>query len=138
MVSGPPVTIVSVEGACITNVGLSIIAGRLKGIGDEPLHLGWGSGSGQATPNSVALFDEESESRDVMTSTIDTVEVTGDSYKLTGAMVANGDKAITNFGVFDADVGGNLLLHQSINPAENYVTGQVGTFLFRIQFVRGT
>lgn len=124
--------------AVVTNKGLNIIANRLKGIGNEPLYFAWGSGAGTASPTDTTLFTEENESRPVMTSVIDTVSSVGDSYKLTGAIVANADKTITNWGVFDAPSGGNLLIHESVNPGESYKIGQVGTFLFRIQFVRGT
>lgn len=123
--------------AYVTNKGLNIIANRLKGIGNEPLYFAWGSGAGVAAPADLALFTEESEIRSVMTSQLDTVSSVGDSYKLTGAIVANADKVITNWGVFDASVGGNLLLHESISPGESYKIGQVGTFLFRLQFMRG-
>jgi hypothetical protein len=124
--------------ACITNKGLSILANRLKGIGNEPIYFAWGTGAGNAAFTNTTLFTEASESRSAMTSVIDTVSTTGDSYKVTGAIIANANKTITNWGVFDALVGGNLLLHESITPGEDYVTGQIGTFLFRIQFIRGT
>jgi hypothetical protein len=121
----------------ITNKGLNIIANRLKGIGTEPLYFAWGTGAGNANEVDTALFTEASETRVLMTSEIITVSATGDAYKLTGAIVANGIKTITNWGVFDAAVSGNLLLHESISPGEAYIIGQVGVFYFRIQFVRG-
>jgi hypothetical protein len=124
--------------AYITNKGLNILANRLKGVGDEPIYFAWGSGAGVAAPGDLALFTEESELRAILTSQLDTVSSVGDSYKLSGAIVANADKIITNWGVFDAPVGGNLLLHESISPGESYKIGQVGAFLFRILFVRGT
>jgi hypothetical protein len=124
--------------SCVTDEGLNIIANRLKGIGNEPLYFAWGTGAGNAAPADLTLFTEASEARPVMTSQIDTVSSVGDSYKLTGAIVANALKTITNWGVFDAAVGGNLLLHESIIPGEIYQLGQVGVFYFRIQFIRGT
>lgn len=123
--------------AVVTNKGLNIIASRLKGVGNEPLYFAWGTGAGTAAPGDTVLFTEASESRVAMTSQLDTVSSVGDSYKLTGAIVANADKVITNWGVFDAASGGNLLLHESVSPGESYKIGQVGTFLFRIQFLRG-
>jgi hypothetical protein len=123
--------------SCITNAGLAILAKRLKGTSSEPIYFGWGSGAGNADPTDVDLFTEASESRVVLTSVLDTVSSVGDAYKLTGAIVANADKVITNWGVFDASTGGNMLLHESITPGESYKVGQVGAFLFRIQFVRG-
>ena len=124
--------------SCITNAGLAILAKRLKGTSSEPVYFGWGTGAGNADPTDIALFTEASETRVVLTSVLDTVGSVGDSYKLTGAIVANADKVITNWGVFDAATSGNMLIHESINPGESYKVGQVGTFLFRVQFVRGT
>lgn len=121
----------------ITNKGLAILASRLKGVGNEPIYFAWGTGAGNADPADESLFTEASDPRVAMTSQIATVSSVGDSYQLTGAIVANANKVITNWGVFDAAVGGNLLLHESISPGESYVLGQVGTFLFRIQFLRG-
>jgi len=123
--------------AYVTNAGLAIIANRLKGSGTEPVYFAWGSGAGNADPTDTDIFGEETETRVAMVSQIDTVSAVGDSYKLTGAIVANGTKTITNWGVFDAASGGNLLLHESISPGEDYVIGQIGVFLFRLQMMRG-
>lgn len=122
--------------AYITDKGLNIIAERLKGVGTEPLYFAWGSGAGTAAPADLTLFTEESEARVAMFSQVVTVTSVGDSYKLTGAIIANANKTITNWGVFDASTGGNLLLHESISPGEAYLIGQIGNFIFRIQFVR--
>ena len=132
-----PPPIVSVNGACITNVGLNIIANRIKGIGTEPLHLAWGRGGGGADPQDTILSTESSDPRVAMTSALATVDISNDTYTLSGSISANAAKTITNWGVFDAPVGGSLLLHVSITPGESYALGQVGTFFFSIQFVRG-
>lgn len=122
--------------AVVTNKGLGIIANRIKGVGDEPLYLAWGSGTGTAASADESLFDEESEDRAVMVSEIVSVSTANDSYKVTGAIVADGSKTITNWGVFDAPTGGNLLLHESIDPGVLFEMGQFGSFLFRIQIIR--
>jgi hypothetical protein len=124
--------------AYITNAGLSILANRLKGVGNEPVYFAWGTGAGNASPTSTQLFTEASEARPVMVSQIVTVTAVGDGYQLTGAIVADANKTITNWGVFDAASGGNLLIHESSNPGEAYTLGQIGAFLFRLQFIRGT
>ena len=122
--------------AVITNKGLGIIASRIKGTGSEPVYLAWGSGSGTAAATDEALFTEESESRTTMVSEIISVSTANDAYKLTGAIVAGGSKTITNWGVFDAPTGGNLLLHESIDPGVPFETGQLGSFYFRVQITR--
>ena len=122
--------------SCITNKGLNIIANRLKGIGTEPIYFGWGTGVGDADPSNTSLFTEASEPRIALTSVIDTVSVAGDAYKLTGAMTANAAKTITNWGVFDSSVSGNMLLQESMNPGILYGLGSVAVLLFRIQMSR--
>jgi hypothetical protein len=123
--------------AVITNAGLAILPNRLRGVGNEPLYFAWGEGTGVAGITDTTLSTEASDPRTLMVSQSDTVSVVGDSYKLTGAIVSNGVKTITNWGVFDAPTGGNLLLHESIIPGEDYGIGQIGAFLFRLQFMRG-
>lgn len=122
--------------AIITNAGLAILAARLKGTGNEPVYFAWGTGAGVAAVGDTALFTEASESRVAMVSSLETVSVLNDSYKLTGAMTADGTKTITNWGIFDAASEGNLLLHESQDPGDDYTVGQIGAFTFRIQFIR--
>ena len=100
----------------ITNVGLAIIAGRMKGTSDEPLYLAWGSGAGVASAGSTDISTEETEDRTLMTSSVVTVVQTNDGYQLVGSIVADGNKTITNWGVFTASSGGILLLHESTVP----------------------
>jgi hypothetical protein len=123
--------------SCVTNKGLNIIASRLKGLLNEPVYFGWGTGVGNADPTDTELFEEASEPRITLATEIDTVGSVGDSYKLTGAMVANADKVITNWGLFDASSGGNMFLHESIIPGASYKFGHVEVLLFRVQIVRG-
>lgn len=120
----------------VTNKGLAILANRIKGLGTEPVYLAWGTGAGTAAATDESLFTEAAEARTQMVSSIVTVGPTGDSYQLSGSIVAAAAKTITNWGVFDALTGGNLLMHESLDPGVPYEVGQVGVFLCRLQFMR--
>jgi hypothetical protein len=120
----------------ITNAGLAILANRIKGQGTEPIYLAWGTGATAADPTATALDTEASEARVACVSSIETVSQTDDAYKVTGAITADGSKTITEWGIFDASSGGNLLAIKSISPGDDYTVGEIGAFSFRIQFAR--
>ena len=120
----------------ITNAGLGILANRIKGQGTEPIYLAWGTGAVVAAATATGLSTEASEARVACVSSIETVSQTDDAYKVTGAITADGTKTITNWGIFDAASGGNLLAIKSIDPGDDYLVGEIGAFSFRIQFAR--
>lgn len=120
----------------ITNEGLAILASRLKGDGAEPVYLAWGTGAAVASPSSTEVSGEVG-TRAAMISQLETVTQVNDAYKLTGSISSQAIQTITNWGVFDALSGGNLLLHSSMVPGVDVVIGQIGIFTFRIQFMRG-
>lgn len=120
----------------ITNAGLAILANRLKGQGDEPVYLAWGTGAAVADPASTGISGEVG-TRAVMVSQLETVTQVDDAYKLTGSISSLAVQTITNWGVFDAPSGGNLLLIVSENPGVDFQIGQLGAFTFRVQFQRG-
>ena len=95
----------------LTNAGKTKIAERLKGTGNEPSYLAWGTGAGTAAATDTTLFTEASESRVAGTSSIVTVNVTNDTYQLVGTITADGSKTITNAGNFDAAAAGNICVH---------------------------
>jgi hypothetical protein len=120
----------------VTNVGLAIVAARVKGNGTEPLYIAWGTGAGTAGANDLALFTEASEARVAGVSQITTISVTGDTYQVSGSLAANAAKTITEWGLYDALVGGNLILHETISPGHAVALGQVISFVLKIQFIR--
>ena len=120
----------------VTNKGLDIIASRIKGIGTEPLYIAWGSGAGVAAITDTILFGEESEARVAGISQITTISVADDTYMVSGSMTADADKIITNWGLFDALIAGNLLAHESVSPGLAISLGQSIAFTFRIQILR--
>jgi hypothetical protein len=122
----------------ITNKGLEIIANRLKGTGTEPVYLAWGTGSTVADPSATDLDTEASEARLACVSSIDSELSSNDTYRLAGAMVADGSKTIKEWGIFDAAVAGNLLLIGSSSAGYTMTIGQLIAFVFRIRFSRAS
>jgi len=95
----------------VTNAGKAIKMNRLKGIGTEPVYIGWGTGAGTAAVGDTALFTEASEARVAGTSSIVTTTTANDTYQLVGTLTASAGKTITNAGNFDAAAAGNLHIH---------------------------
>lgn len=122
--------------ACATNKCLEIIVSRIKGLGTEPLYIGWGTGAGVASPTSTTLSTEASEARVAGISQIITIENANDTYKVTGVLTADGAKTITNWALFDASVDGNLIAIESVSPGHALTPGQMLTFVFRFQIAR--
>ena len=101
---------------CVDN-GLDITTGRLRGVGTEPLNIGWGTGAGTAAATDTTLFTEALVSlaagttdHTVGTSSQVTTTTTDDTYQVTGTRTATGSGTVTNAGLFDAASGGNLFL----------------------------
>lgn len=93
----------------LTDSGKAIITNRLKGAGTEPLHIGMGTGAGTAAVTDTTLFTEV-ETRTAGTSTQQTTTKTSDTYQVVGTIAATGSRAVTNAGLFDASLGGNLFM----------------------------
>ncbi len=43
----------------VTNAGRDIVTNRIKGLGTEPLNIGWGTGAGTAAVADTTLFTEK-------------------------------------------------------------------------------
>lgn len=101
----------------LTNGGVAIIPLRLKGSGTEPVFIGWGTGSGTAQVTNTTLFTEvdvdlstTTGNRTTGTSSTQTTDVTGDTWRLTGTRTATGAGTVTNAGCFDSlTIGGGTL-----------------------------
>jgi len=120
----------------VTNKGLEIIANRIKGSGTEPLYIAWGTGSTPASPTATALDTEASEARVAGSSSIDSELSLNDTYRVIGAIVADGTKTITEWGLFDAAVAGNLLAIETVSPGKSMTVGKLIAFTFRIRLAR--
>ncbi len=97
--------------------GLDIVTNRLKGLGTEPLNIGWGTGAGVTARTDTTLFTEAlvtlavgTTDHTAGTSSRITTTTTNDSYRVTGTRTATGAGTVTNAGLFDAASGGNLFL----------------------------
>ena len=96
--------------AVMTDVGKAINQHRLKGTAgyNEPSYIGWGTGAGTAAVADTALFTEASEARVVATTSVETIDVTDDTYQVQGTLTADGSKTITNVANFDAATTGRI------------------------------
>ncbi len=97
--------------------GLDIVTNRLKGLGTEPLNIGWGTGAGTTARTDTTLFTEAlvtlaagTTDHTAGTSSRITTTTTNDSYRVTGTRTATGAGTVTNAGLWDAASGGNLFL----------------------------
>lgn len=125
--------------AIITDKGLSIIANRLKGIGTEPIYFGWGTGTTMPVAANTALQTEDTTGgyvRSAGTSAIVTISVTGDTFQVSGSMVALAGLAITEWGLFDAATTGNLLMREVQSPGFTMALGGILNFILKHQISR--
>lgn len=90
----------------VVNTGLANATAAWNGYASRPLHVGWGTGSGQ-TATATDLATPANESRVPGTSSQQTTNTADDTYQITGTIVATGSRAITEVGVFDAAGAGN-------------------------------
>ncbi len=116
----------------LTNVGYSVAANRIKGNGTEPKYVGWGTGAGTAAVGDTTLFTEGAESRTTGTSTIVTTTQTNDTYQVAGTVTSLSGQTITNAGLFDASISGNLFVHASFTGIA-LATNESIAFTFQLQ-----
>ena len=108
----------------VTNGGLALIAGRIKGSAvNEPKYVGWGTGTTAAAATDTGLETPATEARTAGTTSLVKTTVDNDTYRVVALMTCAGaDKAITEIGVFDADTDGNMLA-RCVFLALNLVVG---------------
>jgi hypothetical protein len=111
--------------ALVTDDGLANIMAAWNAYVSRMRYLEFGTGSGQdATSDDLAAVSPELA---VLGATsVETVNVAGDTYRVTGAIAATAARAITEVGVFDA-VGGNLGIYGDF-AAINLAQGDAITF----------
>lgn len=115
------------------DAGKAIVTNRIIGAGTEPKYIAWGTGAGTAAVGDTTLFTEASEARVAGTSTRVTTSVTNDTHQVTGQMVANGSKTITNAGLFDASSAGNLYVKGDFTGVALVLNDTID-FTFKLQF----
>lgn len=101
----------------VVDQGLDILTARLRGVGTEPLNIGWGTGAGTMLATSTGLFTEAlvslaagSTDHTVGTSSQVTTTTTDDTYQVVGTRTATGAGTVTNAGLFDAASGGLMFM----------------------------
>jgi len=97
----------------VTNVGIGIIANRIKGTGTEPKYVAWGTGANGGTDyyTPTDLITPALEARTSGTSSLATTVKANDTYRVVGEITCTGaSKVITEVGLFDALTVGNLFV----------------------------
>ena len=104
-----------IMGTVFTDTGKAQVVKAVNGdTYTAPTHVGWQTGSGDASESDTALDTEASEAREVGTASIVQTNVAGDTRRVVATLtVAGADKTITGIGLFDALTGGNLFLIES-------------------------
>lgn len=95
----------------VTDTGEAIITQRLRGLGTEPVFLTWGTGAGTSAKADTTLFTESASTsvsgpnniRVTGTSSQVTTGSTNDTYQVTGTLVAEAIKTVTNVGLFNTN-----------------------------------
>jgi hypothetical protein len=107
----------------VTNAGLAAVVAAWSASVAAPLYLQAGTGSGQdATATDLAAAVQ---ARELGTASLETVTVSGDTYRLEATITAEGDVSVTEAGVFDA--AGNLHIYGDFT-AINLVAGDIIIF----------
>lgn len=119
----------------VTNVGLSIITNRLKGVGGaEPSWIDWGTDATTAAATDTALGVPGGEARVAGTSTQETTTVANDTYQVIGTMTESGGGAtITEAGLFDANTSGNMFVSADFTGVV-LANSESIQFTFKVQF----
>jgi Flp pilus assembly protein TadG len=114
----------------VTNAGKGVITGRFLSL---PLFISWGQGAGESAQTDVSLFSEAIEERADAAVAQATTDTANDTIQAVGTLVATGQRAITNAGLFDAATSGNLLMKGNF-AVVNLNEGDSITFTLKIQF----
>lgn len=89
------------------NTGKAIVTAALAAYASVPKYIGWGTGAGTAAATDTTLFIETG-TRTTGTPAQVTTTTTNDTFQVTGTVTAGGAITVTNSGVFDASISGNL------------------------------
>ena len=92
-----------------------------SGFSTTPQYLGWGVGSGIASPNDITLFGPVQSL--VQCTIFQTTTVTsGDTYTCIGTLTSNTTQSITNIGLFDSNtISPTGTLKSQLNPGVTQV-----------------
>ena len=85
----------------LVETGREICARRVKGIGQEPNRIRWGTGTTAPDDENYELENESTESAVTGVSSVTTTTTTGDTYRVVGTMTSNSQQTITEAALFD-------------------------------------
>lgn len=117
----------------LTNAGKAIVTNRLRAGGTEPNYVAWGTAAGTTALTDTSLFTESTEARVAGASSQQTTTTTNDTYQAVGTLVAAANKTITNAGLFDASVAGNLFMKGDFTGLA-LLAGDSIQFTMQVQF----
>jgi hypothetical protein len=123
----------------VTDIGLAIVTSRIKGLGTEPLYIGWGIGTTVPVAGDTDLETEDTTGgyvRATGVSAIITISVAGDTYQISGSLTALAPLQITEWALFDNVAGGNMLCREVQLPGVTLGLGDILNFVFKFQDVR--
>lgn len=123
----------------VTDIGLAIIANRIKGLGTQPLYIAWGIGITTPVAGDTTLKTEDTTGgyiRATGVSSITTISVAGDTYQVSGSLNALAPLQITEWALFDNIAGGNMLCREVQLPGFMLGIGDILNFVFKFQDIR--
>lgn len=110
----------------VTNDGLALIVNRIRGSGNEPKYIAWGTGTNAASESDTGLQTPAAESRVSGTSSAVQTSTTGDTYQVVGTLVCSGTaKAITEVALYDAASNGTCFLRGTFSPINLSVSDSI-------------
>lgn len=92
----------------ITRLGRALQVSRMRGLGAEPVWIGWGTGAGVSADTDVDLFTPAAEARVQGISSSVTTNVANDTFQVVGTLIAAALKTITNVAQWDGSTGGTM------------------------------
>ena len=120
--------------ALVVATGRAIMIERLKGQGEEPLYLAWGTDNGTVLPldDSNTALGSEIGDRVKGASSIEQTKTPGDTYRVVGTFTAQRDVEISEVGLFDAPTGGRLFM-RGVFPKLSLEAGDSIQFTIDVQ-----
>jgi hypothetical protein len=104
--------------ALLTNTGIAKVQNAVNGGSHTPpQHLGWGTGTTAEDPTDTDLTTPADEARVSGTKSLQTENVTDDTYRVIGTITSASSQTIAEVGLFDAagsgtpPSGGNMYVH---------------------------
>jgi hypothetical protein len=117
----------------VPNAGLAIVTNRLISAGTEPKYVDSGVGTTDPAVGNTGLETPNGEDRVAGTSSRVTTNATNDTYQVVGTITYATAGAITEVGLFDASINGNLFLRGTF-AAINVAIGDKIEFTIKAVF----